>query len=99
MKKTSTESNEQELLASSLFVPPQQTSDLGTFDYETFVESMINIENTRSKGSYTKFTGVDGFQIRWYAGENGRKKNLILSFHFKTKFPGLKESIVRTLKK
>ena len=57
---------------------------------------MTNVENTRSWGSYTKFTDVDRFQIGRYASENGNKKALI---HFKNKFPGLKESTVRTFKK
>ena len=35
--KTSTENNEQELLARSLLVPAQQSSDLGTLDYEAVV--------------------------------------------------------------
>ena len=47
-------------------------------------------------GSYTKFTDVDLFQIGQYAGENGNKKALI---HFQNKFPGLKESTVKSLKK
>ena len=85
VEKTSTENNEQELFASSLLVPPQQSS--GTLDYEAVVESMTNVENTRSRGSYTKFTNVDYFQIGRYAGENRNKKALI---HFKNKFPGLK---------
>ena len=57
---------------------------------------MENVENTRSRGSYTKLTDVNGFQIGRNAGENGNKKALI---HFKNKFPGLKESTVRTFKK
>ena len=57
---------------------------------------MTNVENTRSRGSYTRFTYVDRFQIWRYAGENGNKKALI---HFKYKFPGLKKSTVRTFKK
>ena len=69
---------------------------LKTLDYEAVVESMINVENTRSRGSYTRFTYVDRFQIWRYAGENGNKKALI---HFKYKFPGLKKSTVRTFKK
>ena len=68
----------------------------GTLDYKAIVESMANVENTRSRGSYTKFTDVDRFQIGRYAGENGNKKALI---HFKNKFSGLKESTVRTFKK
>ena len=62
-EKTSTENNEQELLASSLLVPTQQSSGLGTLDYEAAVESMTNVENNRNRGSYTKFTDVDSFQI------------------------------------
>ena len=68
VEKTSTENNEQELLASSLLVPPKQSSGLGTLDYEPVVESMTNVENTRSRGSYTKFTDVDRFQIGRYPG-------------------------------
>ena len=49
-EKTSTENNEQELLASSLLVPPQQSSGLETLDYEAVVESMTNVENARSRG-------------------------------------------------
>ena len=56
---------------------------------------MENVENTRSTGSYTKLTDVNRFQIGRNAGENGNKKALI---HFKNKFPGLKESTVRTFK-
>ena len=44
-------------------------------------------------GSYTKFTDVDRFQIGQYAGENENKKALI---RFQNKFPGLKESTVKT---
>ena len=61
VEKTLTENNEQELLASSLLVPPQHSSGLGTLDYEAAVKSMTNVENTRSRGSYTKFTDVDRF--------------------------------------
>ena len=61
-------------LERSLLVPPQQSSGLGTLDYEAVVESMTN---TRSRGSRTKFTDVDCFQIGQYAGENGNKKALI----------------------
>ena len=75
---------------------PQQSFDLGTLDYEAVVESMTNIKNTRSRGSYAKFTDVYCFQIGRYAGENGTKKALI---HFKNKFPELKESTVRNFKK
>ena len=96
VEKTSTENNEQELLASTLLVSPQQSSGLGTLDYEAVVESMTNVENTRSRASYTKFTDADCFQIGRYSGGNGYKKALI---HFKNKFPGLKESTVRTFKK
>ena len=96
VKKASTENNEQELLASSLLVPPQQSSGFGTLYYEAVVESMANVENTRSWGSYTKFTDVDRFQLGRYAGENGNKKALI---YLKNKFLGLKESTVRTFKK
>ena len=56
---------------------------------------MSNAENTRNRGSYTKFTAANRFQIGRYAGENGNKKALT---HFKNKFPGLKESIVRNYK-
>ena len=73
IEKTSAENNEQELLSSSFLVPPQQFSGLGTLDYEAVVESMTNLENNRSRGSYTKFTDVDRFQIARYAGENGSK--------------------------
>ena len=41
--KTSTENNEQELHASSLLVPPQQPSGLGTLVYEVVVESMTSV--------------------------------------------------------
>ena len=44
-----------------------------TLDYEAVVESMTNLENSRSRVSYTKFTDVDRFQIARYAGENGSK--------------------------
>ena len=96
VEKTSTENNEQELLPSSLLVPPQQSSGLGTLDYGAVVESITNVKNTRSRGSYTNSTDADHFQIGQYAGENGNKKALI---HFKNKFPGLKESTVRTFTK
>ena len=56
---------------------------------------MTNVENTRSRGSYTKFINVERFQIGRYAGENENKKALI---YFKNKFPGLKEITVRILK-
>ena len=85
IEKISTENNAQELLASSLLVPSQQSSGLGTLNYKAVVESMTNVESTRSRGSYTKFTDVDRFEIGRYAGENGNKKALI---HFKSKFPG-----------
>ena len=96
VEKTSTENNEQKLLASSLLVPPQQSSGLGTLDYEAVVESMTNVENTRGRGNYTKFTDADRFLIGRYAGENGNKKALI---HLKNKFSGLKECTVRIFKK
>ena len=99
VKKASTESNEQKLLASSLLVPPQQSSSLRTFDYEAFIESMTNIEFTRSKGSYTKYTDVDRFQMRRYSSENGSKNNLILTFHFKNNFSRLNGSAVRNFRK
>ena len=57
---------------------------------------MTDVENTRNRGSFTKFTAVDRFQIGRYAGENGNKKALV---YFKNKFPGLKESTVRSFKK
>ena len=57
---------------------------------------MENVENTRSRGRYTKLTDVNRFQIGRNAGENGNKKALI---YFKNKFPGLKESTVSTFKK
>ena len=95
-EKTSTKNNEQELLANSWLVPPQQFSILGTLDCQAVVESMTNVENTRGMGSYTKFADVDRFQIGRYAGENGNKKALI---HFKNKFSGMKESTIRTFKK
>ena len=60
VEKTQTENNEQELFASSLLVPPQQSSGLGTLDYEVVVESMTN---SRSRGSNSKFIDVDHFQI------------------------------------
>ena len=41
--KMSTENNEQELHASSLLVPPQQPSGLGTLVYEVVVESMTSV--------------------------------------------------------
>ena len=63
VEKTSTENNELKLLGSSLLVPPQQSSGLGTLYYEAVVESMTNVKNTRSRGSYTKFTDVDRSQI------------------------------------
>ena len=85
IENISTENNEQELLASSLLVPPQQSSGLGTLNYKAVVESMTNVGSTRSRGSYTKFTDVDRFEIGRCAGENGNKKALI---HFKSKFPG-----------
>ena len=44
VEKTLPENNEQELLASSLLVPPQQSSGLGTLDYEAVVESMTNVK-------------------------------------------------------
>ena len=69
IEKTSTENNEQEPLASSLLVQPQPSFGLGTLDYEAVVESMKNIKHTRSRGSYTKFTDVDRFQIGRYASE------------------------------
>ena len=59
------------------------------------VWQMSNVENSRSRGSYTKFTDVNRLQIGRYAGKNGNKKALT---HFKNKFPGLKESIVRNYK-
>ena len=99
VKKASTESNEQKLLASSLLVPPQQSSSLRTFDYEAFIESMTNIEFTRSKGSYTKYTDVNRFQMRRYSSENGSKNNLILTFHFKNNFSRLNGSAVRNFRK
>ena len=52
-------------------------ADLGTYDCEPVVESVTKVENNRSRGSYTKFTDVDHFKIRRYAGENGNKKALI----------------------
>ena len=79
-----------------MLVPPQRSSGLGTKDYEAVVESMTNVENTGSRESYTKFTNVDRFKIPRYVCENGNKRALI---HFKNKFPGLKESTVRTFKK
>ena len=94
--KTPKENNEQELLVSSLLIPPQQSSGLGKLDYEAVDENMTNVENTRSRGSYTKFTDVDRSQIGRYAGKNGNKK---ASIHFRNKFPGLKESTVRTFKR
>ena len=63
VEKTLPENNKQELLASSLLVPHQQSSGVGTLDYEAVVESMTNVKNTRSRGRYTKFTDVDLFQI------------------------------------
>ena len=83
VEKKSTENNEQELLASSLLVAPQKYSVLETLDYEAVVESMTNVENTRGRGNYTKFTDVDRFPTGRYAGENGNKKALI---HLKNKF-------------
>ena len=76
VEKASTENNEQELLASSLLVSPQQSAGFGTLYYEAVFESMTN-ENNKSWGNYTKFTDVDRFQIGQYAGENGNKKALI----------------------
>ena len=77
VEKPSTENNEQELLASALLLLPQQSSGLGTWDYEAVVESMTNVKNTKSRGSYTKFTDVDLFRIERYAGRDGSKKALI----------------------
>ena len=79
-----------------MLVPPQRSSVLGTKDYEAVVESMTNVENTGSRESYTKFTDVDRFKIPRYVCENGNKRALN---HFKNKFPGLKESTLRTFKK
>ena len=47
--ETLTENNEQELLAGSLLVPPQQFSGLGTLDYEAVVKSMTNVYHIRSR--------------------------------------------------
>ena len=96
VEKPSTENNEQELLASALLLLPQQSSGLGTWDYEAVVESMTNVKNTKSRGSYTKFTDVDLFRIERCAGGDGSKKALI---YFEYEFPELKESAVRTFKK
>ena len=90
--KTSADYNEQELLASSLLVPPEQYSSLGTLDYEAVDESMTSIKIASIRGSYTKFPDVDRFQIGRYADENGSKKALT---HFKNKFHSLKESTVK----
>ena len=78
-------------MSKNLSVPRQQFSCLGALHYEAVNESMTNVENTRSRGRYAKFTVIDRIQIGQYAGENGNKKALI---HFKNKFPRLKKSTV-----
>ena len=45
--------------------------------YKAVVEIITNVENTGSRGSYTKFIDVDRFQIEQYAGKNENKKALI----------------------
>lgn len=79
----------------NLTVPPQRSSGLGTLDYEATVENISSVV-AQKRGNYKKYSETDRFQIGKYANENGNSKALI---HFKHKFPGLKESTVRTFKK
>ena len=51
---------------------------------------------SEKRGKYQKYSKTDRFGIGKYATENGNSKCLV---HFKRKFPGLKESTVRTFKK
>ena len=45
-------------LQASCFVPPQQSTGLGTLDYAAVVEMMKNVKNTKSRGTCTKFIDV-----------------------------------------
>ena len=70
-EETSPDNNE-ETLANSLLVPPQQSSGLGTLDYEAAVESITNIEHTR--GSYKKYTDVEFSKLDDMQVKTGTRK-------------------------
>ena len=76
-------------------LPLQQSSGLGTLDYEATVQNVTNVV-AQKRGSYQKYNDTDRFQNGQFVNENGNSKALS---HFKRKFPGLKESTVRTFKK
>ena len=59
---------------------------------------MTKVKNTKSRGSYTKFTDVNHFQIGQYAGGNRSKKKKKL-IYFENRSFRLKESTVKSFKK
>ena len=64
-------------------------------DYKATIQNISTVV-PRKRGSYQKYSDTNELQIGKCSNENGNSKVLI---YFKDKFPGLKESIVRTFKR
>lgn len=86
------------------YFPSQESTSLGTVEYQNVVSAVANIVNphvenssaaTRKRGNYHHYSPEIRAKIGRYASENGNSKAIK---HFKAQIPTLKESAVRTFK-